>query len=108
MNSLIRWVLPVLLGLNGAMMLVAPGPWYEAVPGVTGTGPFNSHFIRDIGAAYLACAAGLGWWAARRTGPAGAESAGRRGPGRQLRDARASFHVVDGRMTSAAFAGSGW
>ena len=72
MRGLIKWVLPVLLGLNGVAMLVAPGPWYEAVPGVTGTGPFNSHFIRDIGAAYLACAAGLGWWAARRTGPAGA------------------------------------
>ena len=49
MRSLIRWVLPVLLGLNGAFMLVAPGPWYETVPGVTGTGPFNPHFIRDIG-----------------------------------------------------------
>ena len=72
MRSLIRWVLPVLLGLNGAMMLLAPGPWYEAVPGVTGTGPFNAHFVRDIGAAYLACAAGLGWWAARRPGGAAA------------------------------------
>lgn len=40
--------------------------------------------------------------------PAGAETAGRRGPERQLRDARASFHVVDGRMAAAAFAGSGW
>ena len=72
MRSLIRWVLPGLLGLNGAFMLVAPGPWYETVPGVTGTGPFNPHFIRDIGAAYLACAAGLAWWAARRTGSEGA------------------------------------
>ncbi|MGY0071206.1 DUF5713 family protein [Streptomyces sp. QTS137] len=27
---------------------------------------------------------------------------------RQLRDASASFHVADGRMTAAAFAGSGW
>lgn len=72
MRSLVRWLLPVFLGLNGLMMLVAPYPWYEAVPGVTLTGPFNPHFVRDIGAAYLACAAGLGWWAARRTGPAGA------------------------------------
>ena len=62
----------MLLGLNGLIMLVLPGPWYEAVPGVTETGPFNPHFVRDIGAAYIACAAGLGWWAARRTGPAGA------------------------------------
>jgi len=27
---------------------------------------------------------------------------------RQLREASASFHVVDGRMTFAALAGSGW
>ena len=72
MGSVVRWLLPVFLGINGVVMLVMPGPWYDAVPGVTETGPFNPHFVRDIGAAYLACAAGLGWWAARRTGPAGA------------------------------------
>ena len=34
---------------NGAYMLVAPADWYFAVPGVTTTGPFNQHFVRDIG-----------------------------------------------------------
>lgn len=66
MRNLIRWILPLLLAANGAAMLIAPEPWYHAVPGVTGTGPFNPHFVRDIGAAYLAAAAGLGWWAAGR------------------------------------------
>lgn len=66
MKTIIRWILPVLLAANGLFMLVAPDAWYPAVPGVTETGPFNPHFVRDIGAAYLACAAGLGWWAARR------------------------------------------
>ena len=46
-----------LLGLggivNGVMMLAEPMNWYFAVPGVTGTGPFNQHFIRDIGLIYL-------------------------------------------------------
>jgi len=49
---------------NGAYMLISPAAWYFAVPGVTGTGPFNQHFIRDIGlifvlvgAAFLAGAA---------------------------------------------------
>jgi hypothetical protein len=28
---------------------VAPEPWYNLVPGVTDTGFFNQHFIRDIG-----------------------------------------------------------
>jgi hypothetical protein len=68
MRTLIRWILPVLLGANGLVMLLAPGQWYPAVPGATETGPLNVHFVRDIGAAYLASAAGLGWWAARRPG----------------------------------------
>ena len=50
---------------NGAAMLGAPLSWYDAVPGVPTTGPFNPHFVRDIGATYLACALGCGWFAWR-------------------------------------------
>jgi uncharacterized protein YjeT (DUF2065 family) len=39
----------LLLAGNGLFMLVAPHVWYEFVPGVTDTGFFNQHFIRDIG-----------------------------------------------------------
>lgn len=39
----------VALAANGIFMLVAPENWYFAVPGVTSTGPFNQHFLRDIG-----------------------------------------------------------
>lgn len=49
--------LAVVLGLgaiaNGIFMLVAPQDWYFAVPGVPETGPFNQHFIRDIGLIFL-------------------------------------------------------
>ena len=38
---------------NGVFMLVAPADWYLAVPGVTATGPFNQHFLRDIGLIFL-------------------------------------------------------
>jgi hypothetical protein len=38
---------------NGLFMLVAPADWYFAVPGVTTTGPFNQHFLRDIGLIFL-------------------------------------------------------
>ncbi|ODS03735.1 hypothetical protein AUC71_07970 [Methyloceanibacter marginalis] len=41
-----------LLG-NGVSMLVSPEAWYVAVPGVTTTGPFNQHFLRDIGLIFL-------------------------------------------------------
>ena len=37
------------LSANGIFMLIAPLTWYELVPGVTDTGFFNQHFVRDIG-----------------------------------------------------------
>ena len=56
MNRLI----PVLAGLlgvgltgNGIFMLASPETWYFAVPGVTSTGPFNQHFLRDIGLIFV-------------------------------------------------------
>ncbi len=53
MSSSFYLALAVLLGIaamaNGTFMLVAPESWYFAVPGVTTTGPFNQHFVRDIG-----------------------------------------------------------
>ena len=49
--------LAVLLGIfnlaNGLYMLAAPAGWYLAVPGITATGPFNQHFIRDIGLIFV-------------------------------------------------------
>ena len=49
--------LAVLMGVlaeaNGVFMLLSPDSWYFAVPGVTTTGPFNQHFIRDIGLIFL-------------------------------------------------------
>jgi hypothetical protein len=50
------------LSLNGFFMLIAPQVWYEFVPGVTDTGFFNQHFIRDIGIIqlFLGLAFGIG------------------------------------------------
>jgi len=59
-------VLAIVLATNGLWMLSDPGGWYGAVPGVRGTGAFNAHFVRDIGAAYLV--AGLGFGALQRLG----------------------------------------
>lgn len=63
-----RWIaaiLALLMAANGLFMLAAPQAWYDAVPGVTLTGLFNPHFVRDIGMAYLTVAGGLGWFAWR-------------------------------------------
>lgn len=63
-----RWlsgVVGVAFTANGVAMLFAPLAWYDAVPGVTATGPFNAHFVRDIGAIYLTAALAAGWFAWR-------------------------------------------
>ncbi len=45
--------------VNALAMLIAPEVWYELTPGASDTGPFNVHFVRDIGIAYLAVGVGL-------------------------------------------------
>ncbi len=56
---------------NGIAMLALPAIWYGLIPGVAETGPFNPHFIRDIGGAYLVAGGSLMWfWFDRRARPA--------------------------------------
>ncbi len=47
----------ILLGLaalgNGVFMTFVPESWYWAVPLVPDRGPFNQHFVRDIGINYV-------------------------------------------------------
>jgi uncharacterized protein YjeT (DUF2065 family) len=50
---------------NGLFMLASPGDWYQIVPGVTTTGPFNQHFVRDIGLIYLLAGIAFLWGAAK-------------------------------------------
>jgi hypothetical protein len=59
MRRMVAFILGLALAVNGLMMLGWPVAWYAAVPGVSATGPFNPHFIRDIGAAYLVTGAAL-------------------------------------------------
>lgn len=65
-------LIPVLAGLlgvgltgNGIFMLASPETWYFAVPGVTSTGPFNQHFLRDIGLIFVLIGTGFLYGAAR-------------------------------------------
>lgn len=76
MRKMLLWLLALLLVINGLVMLGWPEWWYHAVPTVPHTGPFNPHFVRDIGCAYLVCGGALVWlglnpirgWAAALTG----------------------------------------
>ena len=52
----------IFLSVNGLFMLIAPSKWYNLVPGVSETGFFNQHFVRDIGLIqlFLGIAFGVG------------------------------------------------
>ena len=63
MRTKLAWVLGLLAAASGVFMLAAPAAWYAMVPGVPDTGPFNAHFIRDIGAALLVAGGSLVWFA---------------------------------------------
>ena len=67
-----RNIIPILAAIlgagavaNGLIMLAVPADWYFAVPGVTTTGPFNQHFIRDIGLIFVLIGVAYIWGAAR-------------------------------------------
>jgi peptidoglycan/LPS O-acetylase OafA/YrhL len=53
MQRLIAAILAIPTLVNGLTMLVAGPFWYASVPGVTETGPFNPHFVQDIGVAFI-------------------------------------------------------
>jgi hypothetical protein len=62
MSALLIWTVNLALIANGAFMLLWPETWYGFVPGVVDTGPFNPHFVRDIGSAYLVAGGSLLWF----------------------------------------------
>jgi hypothetical protein len=65
-----RWLAAILAVFNianGLAMLFAGATWWNSVPGVPDTGPFNPHFVQDVGAAFLVAGLAL---AARAWRPA--------------------------------------
>ena len=52
-------ILGLVMVVNATWQLVAPQGWYWAIPGVPDRGPFNQHFVRDLGVIYALSGAGL-------------------------------------------------
>ena len=77
MRRALAGILGFSFAANGLAMLFFPMAWYHAIPGVTGTGPFNAHFVRDIGCAFLASGGAFAWFSfdARARGAAMAGAA---------------------------------
>jgi hypothetical protein len=51
--------------LTGLYVLADPQGFYASVPGLAMMGPFNLHFIRDVGLAFVASGAATLWGAWR-------------------------------------------
>lgn len=52
-------VMGALSVINALLMWADGRRWYDSVPGVVFTGPYNPHFVQDIGAAFFAAGLGL-------------------------------------------------
>ena len=63
MRKAMLWIIGLLQLAIGATMLFGPQSFYDLVPGVNETGPFNPHFVRDVGSAFLVAGAGMLWFA---------------------------------------------
>ena len=61
MRHTITWAMGLLMAANGVFMVATPERWSTIVPGVPA--PFNAHFVRDIGLAYLVAGVAIGWLA---------------------------------------------
>ena len=71
-QRIVLCIVAAILLINGGHMLFAPEHWYPSIASVPHTGPFNAHFVRDIGCAYLAAGLGvaIGAWRVRWLVPA--------------------------------------
>jgi hypothetical protein len=59
MHKLLLLIIGTIYIINSLVMWFTPIWWYETVPGITMMGPFNLHFVRDIGLVYLISGIGL-------------------------------------------------
>ena len=63
---ILLWIFSASSIFNAAWMLVAPQHWYHNLPAhVPEYGPLNTHFVRDIGVAFLISGIGLAFAAFR-------------------------------------------
>ena len=98
MKRIVAVILAIALGVNGLVMLFAGARWYAAVPGVTSTGPYNPHFVKDIGVGYLVVAGALFWRAARPAASQGAVVAAA-----AFLVFHAAIHLIHAAHTAGAF-----
>lgn len=61
MIRLLIWAFVAFYLLTGLYIAALPQDFYLNAPGVQATGPYNMHFIRDVGFAFLTSSAAIGY-----------------------------------------------
>lgn len=61
MIRLLIWAFVAFYLLTGLYIAVLPHDFYLNAPGVQATGPYNMHFVRDVGFAFLTSSAAIGY-----------------------------------------------
>ena len=62
MLRLFYLIAAILSFANSIWMLLSPLSWYEKFPAeIPHTGPFNAHFVRDLGVVYFVVALAFAW-----------------------------------------------
>ena len=66
MKQTLLWALVAFYLLTGLYLAITPISFYETAPGVSDTGPYNMHFIRDVGFAFIVSALGIAFGLRRK------------------------------------------
>ncbi len=61
MIRLLIWAFVAFYLLTGLYVAVLPHDFYLNAPGAQGTGPYNMHFIRDVGFAFITSSVAIGY-----------------------------------------------
>ena len=61
MHKTALWGLIAFYLLTGIFLVMAPHTFYTTAPGVTETGPYNMHFVRDVGFAFTVSALAMAY-----------------------------------------------
>ena len=69
MRISLLWALVVFYLITGLFIAVIPFAFYETGPGVSDTGPYNMHFLRDVGFAFTVSALGIAYGLIRKLKP---------------------------------------
>ena len=61
MIRILIWAFVAFYLLTGLYIAILPNDFYLNAPGAQGTGPYNMHFIRDVGFAFFSSSVAIGY-----------------------------------------------